>query len=92
VDADNIADLVGPICESTDFIAKGRAFPQVGPGDFLSVMSAGAYGFAMSSTYNSQPRPAEVLVSGDKYYIVRERESFEQLIAGEQLPAFLKEA
>lgn len=77
------ADVVGPICESGDFLAKDRALPRAEEGDLLAVMSAGAYGFAMASNYNTRPRAAEVLVDGDRYTIVRRRETFEDLVAGE---------
>ena len=87
---DNLADLVGPVCESTDFLAKDRAFPELEPGELLAVMSAGAYGFVMASNYNSQPRPAEVLVSGKDYYIIRHPETYQDLIAQEEIPEFLK--
>jgi diaminopimelate decarboxylase len=76
-------DVVGPICESGDFLAKGRALPRVEEGDLLAIMSAGAYGFAMASNYNARPRAAEVLVQGDRYTIVRRRETYEDLVAGE---------
>ncbi|MBI3625674.1 MAG: diaminopimelate decarboxylase, partial [Candidatus Rokubacteria bacterium] len=78
-------DVVGPVCESGDFLAKDRALPQVDEGDLLAVMSAGAYGFAMASNYNARPRAAEVLVDGSRYSIVRRRESYEDLIAGESI-------
>ncbi len=78
-------DVVGPICESGDFLAKDRALPEVDEGDLLAVMSAGAYGFAMASNYNARPRAAEVLVDGSRYSIVRRRESYEDLIAGESI-------
>jgi diaminopimelate decarboxylase len=78
-----IVDLVGPICETTDFIARGRELPAFEPGDIAAVMSAGAYGFSLSSNYNSRPRVAEVLVSGDKYEIIRRRETYEDLIRHE---------
>jgi diaminopimelate decarboxylase len=81
-----VADVVGPICESGDFLAKDRELPPVEPGDLLAVMSAGAYGFSMSSNYNARPRPPEVLVRGDRYDIIRARESYEDLIRGEQIP------
>jgi len=77
------ADIVGPICESGDFLAKDRELPRAEEGDLLAVMSAGAYGFAMASNYNTRPRAAEVLVDGDRYTIVRRRETFEDLVAGE---------
>jgi len=79
-------DVVGPICESGDFLAKDRELPAVEPGDLLAVMSAGAYGFSMSSNYNARPRSAEVLVRGDRYAIIRDRESYEDLIRGEHIP------
>ncbi len=81
-----VGDVVGPICESGDFLAKDRELPAVEPGDLLAVMSAGAYGFSMASNYNARPRPAEVLVRGDRYDIIRARESYEDLIRGEQIP------
>ncbi len=77
------ADIVGPICESGDFLAKDRELPRAEEGDLLAVMSAGAYGFAMASNYNTRPRAAEVLVDGDRHTIVRRRETFEDLVAGE---------
>ena len=78
------ADIVGPICESGDYLAKDREV-MVKKGSYLVVKSAGAYGFTMSSNYNSRPRPAEVLVKDDKYFIIRERESYEDLVAKEKL-------
>jgi diaminopimelate decarboxylase len=81
-----VADVVGPICESGDFLAKDRELPAAEPGDLLAVMSAGAYGFSMSSNYNARPRPAEVLVGGDRYAVIRNRESYEDLIRGEHIP------
>lgn len=83
------ADLVGPVCESGDYLARDRELPDAAEGDALAVMSAGAYGFAMSSNYNSRPRPAEVMVSGDQWAIVREREHNADLVKGELVPAFL---
>ncbi|MBI4804658.1 MAG: diaminopimelate decarboxylase [Desulfovibrio sp.] len=77
-------DVVGPICESGDFLAKDRDIPAVEPGELLAVFSAGAYGFTMSSNYNSRPRAAEVLVDGDKVTLARRRETFEDLIALEK--------
>ena len=79
------ADVVGPICESGDFFAKDRAMPRPEEGDLLAILSAGAYGFAMASNYNTRPRPVEVLVDGDRYTIVRRRETFEDLVAGETI-------
>ena len=85
-----VADVVGPICESGDFFAKDREIPRPSPGDLLAVMSAGAYGFTMASNYNSHPRPPEVLVDADKYYVVRERETLDDLIRGETIPPALR--
>jgi len=76
-------DLVGPVCESGDFIAKDRNLPAAKEGDLLAIQSAGAYGFSMSSNYNSRPRAAEVMVDGDKWFIIRQRETLKDLIAGE---------
>ena len=80
------ADVVGPVCESGDFLAKDRALPRVEENDLLAVMSAGAYGFAMASNYNARPRAVEVLVDGSRYTIVRRRETYEDLVAGEVIP------
>jgi diaminopimelate decarboxylase len=85
-----VADVVGPICESGDFFAKDREVPRPEPGDLLAVMSAGAYGFTMASNYNSHPRPPEVLVDGDKFYVVRQRETLDDLIRGETIPPVLQ--
>jgi len=85
-----VADVVGPICESGDFFAKDREIPRPQPGDHLAVMSVGAYGFTMASNYNAHPRPPEILVDGDQYYVVRARESFEDLIRGEAIPPVLQ--
>ena len=87
---DMVADIVGPICESGDFLAKERTIPGLKPGDLIAVMSAGAYGFTMSSNYNSRPRVPEILVREKELYIIRERESYEDLIRGEVIPEFLK--
>jgi diaminopimelate decarboxylase len=76
-------DVVGPICESGDFLAKNRTLPRAEEGDLLGIMSAGAYGFAMASNYNTRPRAVEVLVQGEHYTIVRRRETYEDLVAGE---------
>ena len=84
-----VADVVGPICESGDFLAKDRKLPRMEPGELLAVMSAGAYGFSMSSNYNSRPRVPEVLVNKDRFYIIREREDYDDLIKGELIPDFL---
>ncbi|MBL9152799.1 MAG: diaminopimelate decarboxylase [Verrucomicrobiales bacterium] len=79
-------DVVGPVCESGDFLAQDREIPPVGEGDAIAVLSAGAYGFVMASNYNSRPLPAEILVDGDKAHVIRRRQSFEDLIAGESIP------
>lgn len=83
-------DVVGPICESADFFAKDRFMPKVKEGDFLAIMSAGAYGFSMSSNYNSKTRAAEVMVKKDKVYLVRKREGYKDLIQKEIIPSFLR--
>ena len=80
-----VADVVGPVCESSDFLAKKRRQPAPEAGDLLCIRSAGAYGFAMSSNYNARPRAAEVLVDGDRALLARERETYEDLIRGERL-------
>ena len=84
-----VADVVGPICESSDFLARDREMPRFERGDFMALMSAGAYCFSMSSNYNSRPRAAEVLVNGDKYQVIRKREVYQDLVRGEELPAWL---
>jgi diaminopimelate decarboxylase len=84
------SDVVGPICESGDFLAKDRVLPEFKPGDLMAVMSAGAYGFTMSSNYNSRPRVAEVMVKGDSYDIIRDRENYDDLVKGETIPSYLK--
>ena len=85
-----VADIVGPICESGDFLARDREMPEAKQGELLAVMGAGAYGFSMSSNYNSRPRVAEVLVRGSDYYVVRERETYNDLVRGEKLPRWLE--
>jgi diaminopimelate decarboxylase len=85
-----VADMVGPICESGDFLARDRLMPRFEPGDLVAVMSAGAYGFVMSSNYNSRPRVPEVLVKDDAFHLIREREQYADLIHGEHIPAFLE--
>jgi len=77
------ADVVGPVCETGDFLARGREIENVLPGDLLAVCTAGAYGFVQSSNYNARPRPAEVLVDGAKHSVIRARESYEDLVRGE---------
>lgn len=79
-------DVVGPICESGDFLAKDRKLPQPQPGDLLAVMSAGAYGYTMASNYNSRPKTPEVLIKDDQMMVIRERETYEDLIRGESIP------
>ena len=81
-----VADVVGPICESGDYLAKARAVPRPKAGDLWAVMAAGAYGFSMSSQYNTRPRAAEVLVDGAKAHLIRRRETWADLTRGESLP------
>ncbi|MBI5695110.1 MAG: diaminopimelate decarboxylase [Nitrospirae bacterium] len=83
-----VADVVGPICETGDFLAKDRTMTVPEGGDLLAVMSAGAYGFTMSSNYNSRPRAAEVMVSGNSFQVVRKRETYEDLVRGETAGEF----
>ncbi|GBE40641.1 diaminopimelate decarboxylase [bacterium BMS3Bbin09] len=83
-------DIVGPICESGDFLAKERELNSLSQGEMIAVMSTGAYGFTMSSNYNSRPRVAEVMVKGGKFYTVREREKYRDLVRGTKVPDFLK--
>ncbi len=85
-----IADIVGPVCESGDCFAKDRRLQEVGEGELIALMSAGAYGFTMASRYNTRGLPAEVLVQGSAFEQVNPRETFEQIIAGEKIPAFLQ--
>jgi diaminopimelate decarboxylase len=85
-----VADIVGPICESTDYFAKDRQIQELGEGEYAAIMSAGAYGFVQASRYNTRPIPAEVLVKGSAFEQVTARETFEQMIANEKIPAFLK--
>jgi len=77
------ADVVGPVCESGDFLARDREIANVMPGDLLAICTAGAYGFVAASNYNSRPRPPEILVEGDRFRVVRKREKYEDLIRGE---------
>jgi diaminopimelate decarboxylase len=74
-----IADIVGPICETGDFLAKDRRIEKLERGDYIAVLSAGAYGFSMASHYNVRPRPAEVLVEKGSYRLIRERESYDYI-------------
>jgi diaminopimelate decarboxylase len=76
-------DVVGPVCESGDFFAQNRELPPASEGDLLALMSAGAYGFAMASNYNSRPLPAEVLVQGDRCSLIRRRQTLEDLVRDE---------
>ena len=85
-----VADIVGPICESADCFAKDRQVQELGEGEYLAFMSAGAYGHVMASRYNTRPIPAEVIVKGSAFEQVTARETFEQMIANEKIPAFLK--
>jgi diaminopimelate decarboxylase len=80
-----VADVVGPVCETGDFLARGRKMANAAPGDYLAVMTAGAYGFVQSSNYNSRPRAPEVLVAGDRFRVIRARETYADLVAGEVL-------
>jgi diaminopimelate decarboxylase len=84
------ADIVGPICETGDFFARDREVEAYEPGELMAIMSAGAYGFSMASNYNSRPRVAEVMVKGDQHDVIRTRESYEDLVKGELIPAFLE--
>jgi len=81
----SIVDVVGPVCESGDFFARGRAVAGAKVGDLMALAAAGAYGFVQSSNYNSRPRAAEVLVDGAAWRVVRERESYADLIRGESV-------
>ncbi len=86
-----VADVVGPICESGDFLAVERSIVDLAAGDLLAVMSTGAYGYVMSSNYCSRPRVAEVMVKGQQFDVVRQREKYEDLIKGESIPSFIDE-
>jgi diaminopimelate decarboxylase len=83
------SDLVGPVCETGDFFVRDREIPAFQPGDLVAVMSAGAYGFSMASNYNSRPRPAEVIVKGSLFSVIRSRETYDDLIKGEFIPEFI---
>lgn len=85
-DETEMVDVVGPVCESGDFFAQNRDLPPVAQGDYLALLSAGAYGFVMASNYNTRPFPAEILVDGDRAHVIRERQTFEQLLTGEKIP------
>ncbi|MEI6124943.1 MAG: diaminopimelate decarboxylase [Pseudomonadota bacterium] len=84
------ADVVGPVCESGDFMARGRDVQDFVPGEYLAVMSAGAYGFSMSSNYNSRPRIPEVMVDESRYFVIRKRETYDDLVRNEVLPEHLR--
>ncbi len=84
------ADIVGPICESGDFFAKKRQIPLLKPNELIAIMSAGAYGFTMSSNYNSRPRACEVMAKGNDFFVIRKRETYEDLVKGEAIPDFLQ--
>ncbi len=83
-------DVVGPVCESTDRFARARSLPQMRAGDLLAVMSAGAYGASQTSQYNTRPLIPEVLVSGDRYAVIRKRPTFEEIVKGETVPDWLR--
>jgi diaminopimelate decarboxylase len=85
-----VTDIVGPICESGDFLAQKRTMTPLAAGDLVVVKSAGAYGAAMSSTYNSRPLVPETLVDGDRYAVVRPRQTYEQLLGADHVPAWLE--
>lgn len=76
-------DVVGPVCESGDFLARNRELPRVLPGDLLAILTVGAYGFSLASNYNSRPRPCELLISDSRVHLARRRESYEDLLLGE---------
>ncbi len=84
-------DVVGPICESGDFLARDRRMELPAPGEILAVSTVGAYGFSMASNYNGRLRPAEALVDGEDVFLARERESLEDLVRGEQVPTATEE-
>jgi diaminopimelate decarboxylase len=85
------ADVVGPVCETGDTFARGRALPSLQPGALVAFLDAGAYGAAMSSTYNMRPLAAEVLVDGDRFAVVRDRQSYDAMLAGNRMPGWLAE-
>jgi diaminopimelate decarboxylase len=82
-------DIVGPICETGDFFAKNRKLPELESGDLLAIMSTGAYGFSMASNYNARPKPCEVMVTGNNFFVIKERENYKDLIRGESIPPAL---
>lgn len=81
-------DIAGPLCESSDFLARGRVLPPIAPGDLIAVFEAGAYGMSMASNYNEHPKPAEVLVNGDRWAVVRERQTFDDMLRLEREPVW----
>ena len=85
-----VYDFVGPVCESGDFLARDRSTQELRAGEALAFLSAGAYGFSMASSYNSRPRPAEVLVKGSEFAVIRKRETHGDLLRGEKVPPFLR--
>ncbi len=78
-------DIVGPVCESTDVLARERSLPELRPGDYLAVLKTGAYGFSMSSNYNGRLRPAEVLIEDGAYRCIRKREQYDTLLGGSSM-------
>jgi diaminopimelate decarboxylase len=84
------ADVVGGVCESGDYFCKDRPLPKVGEGDYLALLSAGAYGFVMASNYNTRPRAAEILVNGRRAAVARERQPMKEIWSGEKVVAWLK--
>jgi diaminopimelate decarboxylase len=87
---EKVYDIVGPICESGDILAKNRKLPIIEEGDLIVILNVGAYGYSMSSQYNSRPRVAEVLVKNGKYELIRKRENFEDLLNGQSVAEWLK--
>ena len=83
---ETVVDVVGPICETGDFLAQDRSIPLPKAGEVLAIRNVGAYGFSMASNYNARPRPPEIMVDGDQVHLIRERESYEDLIRGEIIP------
>jgi len=86
---EEVYDVAGPLCESGDILARDRLLPKISEGDLLAILNAGAYGFSMSSQYNSRPRCAEVLVRNGEYALIREKEKFEDLVRGQKIPQWL---
>jgi diaminopimelate decarboxylase len=84
------SDVVGPICESSDYFCKDRPMPKLGGGDYVALLSAGAYGFVMAGNYNTRPMAAEVLVNGSRTAVVRPRQKLEEVWAAEKVPAWLR--